>query len=43
MTYFQCKIDCGLDMFLLLSVLGMSKISNNTGFDALLVFVQHQI
>ncbi len=41
---FQYKSDCGLDICLpFITVLGMSKISNNIGFDALLVFVQHQI
>ncbi len=39
---FNIKSDSGLDIYLLVSVLGMSKISNNIGFDALLVFVHHQ-
>ncbi len=39
-TYFQYKSDCGLDFLTFITVLGMSKISKNIGFDALLVFVQ---
>lgn len=40
MTYFQYKYDCGLDFFSpFITVLDMSKIRNNIGFDALLVFV----
>ncbi len=38
------KSDCGLDFFFtFITVLGMSKISKNIGFDALLVFEQDQI
>ncbi len=40
---FNIKSDCGLDFFLLFSVLGMSKIRKNIGFDAFLVFEQDQI
>ncbi len=41
---FNIKSDCGLEFFFtFITVLGMSKISKNIGFDALLVFEQHQI
>ncbi len=43
-TYFQYKkwLWTGI-FFTFIIVLGMSKISKNIGFDALLVFEQHQI
>ncbi len=39
---FNIKSDCGLDIFYHLSQ-SWTKISNNIVFDALLVFLQHQI
>ncbi len=40
MTYFQYKVIVDWIFLTFITVLGMSKISKNIGFDALLVFVQ---
>ncbi len=41
---FNIKSDCGLEFFFtFITVLGMSKIRKNIGFDAFLVFEQDQI